>query len=379
MNDAPCDRCRASSDAGHAYCTKCGRPVTAQAADAAPCEQCRISSDAGNAYCTKCGKPLAVSAPRPEPPKKDNMRKAISIVGLIILAGCTAMLVFELYAVFWGMEGIWTGMENYRLGVLFLTPFPVILFYMSGIVAKFYYLFLVAAVVVSFVMLMYNSREGIARAFKGKLDKLDEMPLYGVVTMFAMYISINMILVLLVTSAGYDPAGLEDPEEEWMLWYALLNASVWEEILCRVLLIGLPLMIAGLILNESGSWKRLFGHSEMNKLAVFLIIFSAAIFAFGHLDGWDLFKVVPTFVCGLALGYLFVRYGLYASIMLHFLIDYMSSVTWIFGSSTGADEIITTAELMLVLFALSMVVLGIPFIVRYAKRGLNCVRKMFLP
>ena len=381
MDDIPCDRCKVSSDAGHAFCTKCGKPVVrpppeTPAADGTECGGCRISSDAGHAFCTVCGKPI-VRAPIPEPPKEDGLRKLVSIVGVITVIACTAMLFFEIYAVFWTMEGILIGMEGYSIGIIFLAPFPVILFYVSGMVATFYYIFLVVAVIASFILLMLNSREGIARIFNGKLDKLDEMPLYAIVTMFAMYISINMILVLLVTSVGYDPAGLEDPDEEWMLWFALLEASVWEEVLCRVLMIGLPLMIFGLYMKQTGSWKLLFGRSEINRFSVFFIILSAAIFAMAHFSGWDLFKVMPTFVCGLALGYLFVRYGLYASIMLHFLVDYMSSFVWVFGASPYADEI-STAELLLVLFMLSVVVLGIPFIVRYAKRGFDSVRTLFL-
>jgi hypothetical protein len=307
--------------------------------------------------------------PAPTAAEKDSTLTTVAkFAGLIAVVGCTAMLVFEIYAVFWTMEEIWYGMEGWRLGILFLVPFPVVPFYVAGVAAKFYYLFLVLATLVSFVLLMYNSREGIARVFKGKLDKLDDMPLYGVVTMFAMYISINLILVLIVLSFGYEPTVPDDPAERWQLWYSLLNASVWEEVICRVLMIGVPLMIAGIMMNEKGSWKRLFGRSEMNRLSVILIIVSAAIFAYGHLDSWDLFKLVPVTVCGLALGYLFVRYGLYAAIMMHFLVDFMESFTWIYDS--------IEADMMVGFFALGMVVLGLPFIVIYGKRGLEYLRSL---
>jgi len=379
MNDGSCDGCRSSYNAGHSYCVKCGRPIVREAyaaADGTECDGCKAGSGAGHLYCVKCGKPI-VRPPVPEAPKEEGLRKLVSMVGLIAVAACTAMLFFEIFAVFWTMGGIWSGMEGYRIGIIFLVPFPVILFYVGGIVAKFYYLFLVFAVLVSFVLLIVNSREGISRIFSGRLDKLDDMPLYGVVTMFAMYISISMMLILLVTAVGYDPAVPDDPVEEWMLWFALLEASVWEEVLCRVLMIGVPLMLFGMYMKQNDSWKLLFGHSEINRFSVVLIILSAAIFAAAHIGGWDLFKVIPTFVCGLALGYLFVRYGLYAAIMLHFLVDYMSSVVWVFGASAATDEFISSAELMLVMFMLFIVVLGIPFIVRYAKRGFIAMKRLF--
>jgi hypothetical protein len=313
-------------------------------------------------------------ASRPEEPKKDDtLRKIVSIAGIIILIGCTAMLIFEIFALFWLFDDIWNGIEDYSLGIFFLVPLPAVLFYVSGVIAKFYLMFLFCAVIVSFALIMYYSLGGLSGLFKGDMKKVEATPLYSVVTLFAAYISITFILVFLVTAFGYDPVVPEDPDEEWMLWYSLLNASVWEEVVSRVLLIGLPLMVIGMAMNEKGSWKRLFGGSGLNNAAIFLIFLSGAFFAIAHVSEWDLFKVIPTFVCGLALGYVFVKFGLYASIVLHFLIDYSSSVTWIFGSSL-ADDLPTTAELMLTLFLLSMMVLGIPFIIRYAKRGIAYLR-----
>jgi membrane protease YdiL (CAAX protease family) len=78
--------------------------------------------------------------------------------------------------------------------------------------------------------------------------------------------------------------------------------------------------------------------------------------------------MIPTFICGLALGYLFVRFGLYASIMLHFLIDFLSSFTWVFDG--------LMADAMLGLFILAMVALGVPFIILYAVRGIRHLGKL---
>jgi hypothetical protein len=48
------------------------------------------------------------------------------------------------------------------------------------------------------------------------------------------------------------------------------------------------------------------------------------MFALAHISSWDVYKMPPTFLAGLALGYLFLRVGLYAAIMLHFTVDFMS-------------------------------------------------------
>jgi hypothetical protein len=42
-----------------------------------------------------------------------------------------------------------------------------------------------------------------------------------------------------------------------------------------------------------------------------------------HTTNWGYWKAIPTFVAGLALGYLYLRKGIHTSIILHFSIDYM--------------------------------------------------------
>jgi len=350
MERAPCDECERNFEIGHAYCMNCGRPLGTAVNE---------NGSAGS---------YAYSGGGTVPKKDDPITAVAKNVGFILVAACGAMLFFEVFALFWTAGGIWTGMENYRLGIFILLPSPVVLFYVSGVVAKFYFLFIVAAVIVSFVLLIYNSRDGLKELFNAKSDKLDRTPIYAVITLFAMYFSLNFILVILVTGLGHPPSVPDDPEEEWMLWYSLLNASVWEEVICRVLLIGVPLAAAGIVLKRERPWRQLFGRSEMDEFAVVFIIFSSAVFSYGHLAAWDLFKLIPTFMIGLALGYLFVKYGLYASIMLHFLVNFLMSVVWVFGDAAG--------EAALSYFLLFIVILGAPFIVLYARRGITYLSGM---
>jgi membrane protease YdiL (CAAX protease family) len=162
---------------------------------------------------------------------------------------------------------------------------------------------------------------------------------------------------------------MEVPEfdDTWIDWYGLLNASVWEEVLCRLCMIGIPMAILGLLMKEKKSWKCLFGRFEMSGAAVVFIIISSLVFGLAHLQGWDVYKIIPTFVTGLAFGYLFVKYGIYASIMLHFLVDYSSSFIWVLGDITG--------EALSVLFIFGMAVLGIVFLVRYTIHGFNFMKR----
>ena len=335
------------------------------------CDECLNSSYKGYRFCPKCGKPvIRTVSVAPEGKHKDQgLVNAVRVIGLILMLGCVAMLFFEICMVFWGMEEILDNIGRYSLGILFLVPMPAVLFWVSGIFAYGYYLFLVVATIVSFILLLYNSREGIMAMLRDKkVEAADDIPLYSVATLFAATIAINLIFNLLVTAAGSTPAVPEPLDELWMEWYSLLNASVWEEVICRVIYIGIPMMVVALCLKESGAWKRLFGHFEMNNAAVAFIIISAVIFAVAHVSSWDVFKIFPTFVSGLALGYLFVKYGVYASIMFHFLIDYLSSVEWVLGVGDRATMLLGS-------FLMFVVMLGVVFAVWYAVRAVKFVKE----
>ncbi|MCL2143678.1 MAG: hypothetical protein FWH44_05435, partial [Methanomassiliicoccaceae archaeon] len=76
------------------------------------CEYCERSREAGHSYCVDCGRPVtAVRGPAEGPREKNaTLTTAVRVVGLIILLSCVAMLFFEIYAVFWTMDGISAGM-----------------------------------------------------------------------------------------------------------------------------------------------------------------------------------------------------------------------------------------------------------------------------
>jgi hypothetical protein len=121
----------------------------------------------------------------------------------------------------------------------------------------------------------------------------------------------------------------------WIRMFLLADASVWEEISGRVVLIGIPLLIIRSISGKRGvQWKQLVGGTaHFGRTEVVLILISATLFGLAHL-GWGPWKVIPTFVHGLMFGYLFVKVGLHASIVMHFLFDYtgfINEITGIYG------------------------------------------------
>jgi hypothetical protein len=113
----------------------------------------------------------------------------------------------------------------------------------------------------------------------------------------------------------------------WALIYNLTSAAVFEEVISRILLIGIPLFIIHGVMKKlkKPKWRYILGGEfQINKLTLSLILFSSLTFGLAHAPGWDYWKVLPSLVSGLALGYLYVVKGVYASIILHFTINFLS-------------------------------------------------------
>jgi len=94
------------------------------------------------------------------------------------------------------------------------------------------------------------------------------------------------------------------------------------------------------------------------------LLFSALMFGLAHISLWDWYKVLPTFFSGLALGYLFLRYGIYASIMMHFFIDYLTIPYY-------ASNKAWFVSLPIFLLELAIIVVGVACFVYYASKVLG--------
>jgi len=88
-----------------------------------------------------------------------------------------------------------------------------------------------------------------------------------------------------------------------------------------------PPTLAGYLRSrtKNGLWGYFLGGGfTIGPLEAFFIAGSAFMFGYAHVAGWDLWKMLPTFVAGLGFGYLFLKVGIHAAILLHFSFDYLS-------------------------------------------------------
>lgn len=150
----------------------------------------------------------------------------------------------------------------------------------------------------------------------------------------------------------------------WTLIYNLTSAAVYEEVISRILLIGVPLLIIHAATKKIKKPMRnyiLGGDFKISKLTIVLILFSSITFGLAHAPGWDYWKVIPTVVGGLALGYLFIVKGIYLSILLHFSINFLTIPLRLANDPIGPT-------LLFVLIIYFWVFIGIVYISYYLVR-----------
>lgn len=232
----------------------------------------------------------------------------------------------------------------------------------GGIIAAVYFLLIVAAIALSAIYFIKKDGLETYDLIRTSLKNRKLPPIrtrntgFLLVQLFLASLFFTYFFNRIITILFGEPAIPASLGEDAVLWdylYGLANASVYEELIGRVLLIGLPLLIVHRLAHlEKIPLKKyvLGGGFDINTGAAILIFFSSLLFGLGHLSGWDQWKVVTTFASGLAFGYLFLKKGLYAAILFHFAFDYLGAWSQVF--SPGAVVLYAYGLIMLFWFAM---------------------------
>jgi membrane protease YdiL (CAAX protease family) len=242
-------------------------------------------------------------------------------------------------------------------GFYFYLPLPLpVLLLVSQAKAPFlaYYVFIALAILASGAWYAWRDRKLTMQAFTAPLRAIGTRlrSMSGWVAVAQVWLATTFFqyaLILALAAAGAPPSSPFTPTttNAWVLLFDYSAASVFEEIAFRAFVIGVPLVLAALILrwaaprnapasgrpgaprkNVLGELRYLWGGQLRREsprgvqlLAWILIFVSAFLFGLAHAPGWGWWKVLPAFVVGLGMGYLFVRHGLGAAILLHFATD----------------------------------------------------------
>ncbi|MDD1771567.1 MAG: CPBP family glutamic-type intramembrane protease [Methanomassiliicoccales archaeon] len=345
----------------------------------ARCPRCAAELPSGASWCPRCGLAIArpdqtrsqydYYAPPPSPMvQKSSLQTAREIIrgiGAVMTLLTLALLAINVGIMIWGsglvIPEAWDKATSLYVALPWLIKFVVL---PGASFVAIYFLFIVA-VFFSYLVMLERSRKKL-------IDELRFRPkehssAYMMVTLFMAILTMNTAYYAIIALMGGDAStGGGGSSELWESLYSLLRASVWEEVICRILLIGLPLAAVYWLKRDSKrpAYRYVIGGGfQFGTREKVFLVFSAAIFALAHVFSWDLYKIFPTFVAGLALGYLFLKYGVYASIMLHFLIDYLSFPLELWPSDT--------TDLALGIFLLVAEIVGLLYLVYYGVRSVE--------
>ena len=244
-----------------------------------------------------------------------------------------------------------------------ITPSVVPILNISGAALVGYFILLLLAILISYLYSMGESLlPAVNEMIQGKPGRHSTILTLG--GLFFAMLAVNFIYYVSIESSGVSPVVPDfGSEPVWASTFDFANASVWEEMISRVLLIGIPLFWIDLLLRRKQLLPpiRYFigGKIRFGFIECALILFSATMFGVAHVGGWDVWKVFPSLISGLCFGYLFVQIGLHAAIVFHFAFDFLSVPTSYFGSG---------ASLILDLFTLIWLAAGLMFIIYYSIR-----------
>ncbi len=337
--DILCVFCRSVVPATGAFelvvCPNCKRMTPVRGAPLAPA----LASGAPAApYAVPAAHTIATAPFLPPPPPHFVRRvaRAATLGGTFLVAFLLGANTAALFAgVPTGLDFALTAPEPFL--VLFIAfPFPYGIVALAGGSAAVFYMFLVAAIALSVgAFVRRHGKDAWAKVTtalrgEGTPTLSDPNAFFALARLFSASLFVAVAVNELAAAAGSPPS---EPQELvtaplGFLLVALAHASVWEELVMRVLLLGVPL----LLIHYAGRGKLerpvhsyiLGGGFTLDGPAVAFVVFQAVVFGFAHLSGWDLLKVPTAAVFGLALGVLFLRYGLAAAIAAHFLNDYIN-------------------------------------------------------
>ncbi len=288
-----------------------------------------------------------------------SLKEIVSFIGVIFLLLIFLIILFTLgYSI--------TYVYPYHAHPLFAIPFylaipfPVMVFSLKGLGAYAWYLLIATAVMASSVYITYRGIFPYFSEFFRRPFSYKHNPFQDIMELFSISMFFTLIVYYISVLMGIKPSTIG--VEKYPVWFQmlqLLHASVYEELIIRVLFLGVPLFLTYRFTGTKlPPTKLLGGGYKIGRWETVYLLISSVIFGFAHMSSWGFWKVIPAFVAGLALGYLYLKYGIFASITLHFINDFISIPMTLVPELTLPMSIIT----------IYFLVAGAAFLVSYSIR-----------
>lgn len=341
--------------------------------------------EAGANFCHKCGQavtpysftPVHPQYPQypPYQPVKDTTIRDLGMgIGTYATIALLVLMAVNVLIAIWGIGQVYPHMDRH-IYLFIITPYIVNFAELGGWPFFIYYVLLIAAIGASLVWAVVKSAKPLVSELKIDYPAQGHSPVYVIGTVLMAIVSFNVVYYLIVGVVGIDPTTPSfSTRELWQTLFGFAHASVWEEVASRILLIGVPLLLIDLVRRTKNpdlkmrkvSNYLLGGGFSIGKKEAFLMVFSSLMFGAAHIFSWDLYKILPAAVAGLAFAYLFLKLGVYASILMHFGIDFMSVPLSVFPDNYEITMLLGLAILV-------WVGVGLLYMLLYASKGLGWI------
>lgn len=330
------------------------------------CDRCRAL---GYKFCIKCGESFAETAKVPEhyiPDERDETYNKLVIPSMAVIAVCLIIGVILLLANF---GSVMDYVSHLDIDVFLFLPLYVKIAVITGAGAQIYWVFLAAALVACAFMFIYDSKDVLRFGKEDHWEKTKKTPAFWLSMMLGSTLLVELMLTLIFQAIGLGiqiPKGLVDLTIEQAL-YLFTEAAVWEEVCFRMVLFGVPMMIIALGCRQKDFYRYPLGGFGVSRAGIVFLIISSLIFAYAHVGSWGIMKMFTVILGGLAMGYLYMRFGIHVSIMFHMINDYLGVF------SVGLSDV---AAASLILLILVTGLLCLPIMFKKTVKGIRNLKTM---
>lgn len=358
------------------FCHACGFDVLT------PSYLCpRCGAGFAGFVCPFCGLPVGSAPYAPQPQSGTALRSAGTVIWSAAMVLFVVLLVAELATLAYTSGLVINGSlagGPLPIDLYVLAPYPVGASYdVPASVFLAYYTLLVVSIALSYAHSVAKDGRLTVRTFVRPIAELSHRfeSRSAIVATGQVFLAIFFFqgaYLFALWLVGFVPEAPTFPgtAPDWYPYFALTNASVYEEFATRLLYVGVPLFLGALALSfgRRGSapslgksrvslLRHLLGGTitrdsprSMILLAGVFLLLSSLIFGLAHVPAWGWWKFPPTFVAGLALGYLFLRSGLFAAILFHFATDYLAAMALLTEGNIGALAVLAVVILTFMAF-----------------------------
>ncbi len=356
MSENHCKTCGTPQKAGSIFCGYCGARIDLSGSKSIViCQNCGNKTGRQNRFCPTCGfqltnliNPIHTRYNIPSnvsDGQRHHPERQLSTLEKLGF-GMTALAMLEFYViVFINLLALVPAfflvseVTNPSFEFSLFIPFRIRLFTIEGAYFLIYFLIIIVVIGGSFFILARNNgrqmMELLIHPFQNSkaIAKISNNHLLMVGQLFFALLFFNVLYVLILAAVGPLPTSPDLGGGQFsQTLFLLANASVYEELIVRVLFIGIPLLIIKGLQKRSLSkshFKKYIGggNIEIGKIELILVCISSVIFGLAHVySGWGSWKFAQATLGGIILGYLYLRVGLHGSVALHFSIDYLAVV-----------------------------------------------------